>query len=150
MSQDTEAIKAIARRSLEESFANGDAEAFRAALHPDCVNHEAPEGADRGVDGMVRTMLWLKGAFSDRRYEIHQVIGEGDTVAVFCTFHGRHTGEFMGLAPTNRPFAFRQVHIVRFQDGKGIEHWAVRDDLALLRQLGALPDQPARPVPAGA
>jgi predicted ester cyclase len=150
MSQDTEAIKAIARRSLEESFANGDAEAFRAALHPDCVNHEAPEGADRGVDGMVKTMLWLKGAFSDRRYEIHQVIGEGDTVAVFCTFHGRHTGEFMGLAPTNRPFAFRQVHIVRFQDGKGIEHWAVRDDLALLRQLGALPDQPARPVPAGA
>jgi len=150
MSQDAEAIKAIARRSLEESFANGDAEAFRAALHPDCVNHEAPEGADRGVDGMVKTMLWLKGAFSDRRYEIHQVIGEGDTVAVFCTFHGRHTGEFMGLAPTNRPFAFRQVHIVRFQDGKGIEHWAVRDDLALLRQLGALPDQPARPVPAGA
>ena len=150
MSQDTEAIKAIARRSLEKSFANGDAEAFRAALHPDCVNHEAPEGADREVDGMVKTMLWLKGAFSDRRYEIHQVIGEGDTVAVFCTFHGRHTGEFMGLAPTNRPFAFRQVHIVRFQDGKGIEHWAVRDDLALLRQLGALPDQPARPVPAGA
>jgi predicted ester cyclase len=150
MSQDTEAIKAVARRSLEESFANGDVEAFRAAMHPDCVNHEAPEGADRGVDGMVRTMLWLKGAFSDRRYKIHQVIGEGDTVVVFCTFHGRHTGEFMGLAPTNLPFAFRQVHIVRFQDGKGIEHWAVRDDLALLRQLGALPSQPARPVPAGA
>jgi predicted ester cyclase len=86
---------------------------------------------------MVRTMLWLKGAFSDRRYEIHQVVGEGDTVVVHCTFHGRHTGDFMGIAPTNRPFAFRQVHIVRFKDGKGIEHWAVRDDLGLLRQLGA-------------
>jgi predicted ester cyclase len=86
---------------------------------------------------MVKTMLWLKGAFSDHRYEIHQVIGEGDTVVVHCTFHGRHTGEFMGIAPTNRPFAFRQVHIVRFKDGKGVEHRAVRDDLGLLRQLGA-------------
>ncbi len=43
----------------------------------------------------------------------------------------------MGTAPTNRPFSFRQVHLIRFQDGKGIEHWAVRDDLGLLRQLGA-------------
>jgi predicted ester cyclase len=137
MTERIEDLKAIARRSLEESFANGDVERFRAAIHPDCVNHEAPEGGDQGVDGMVRTMLWLKEAFSDRRYEIHQVIGEGDTVVVHCTFSGRHTGEFMGIAPTNRPFAFRQVHIVRFQDGKGIEHWAVRDDLGLLRQLGA-------------
>ena len=153
MSQDLAAIKAAARRTLEESFAAGDVEAFRAAMHPDCVNHEAPRGADQGVDGMVKTMLWLKGAFSDRRYEIHQVIGEGDTVVVYCTFSGRHTGEFMGLAPTNRPFAFRQVHIVRFQDGKAIEHWAVRDDLTLMRQLGAIPSQPAqpaRPVPADA
>jgi predicted ester cyclase len=58
-------------------------------------------------------------------------------VVVHCTFSGRHTGEFMVIAPTNRPFAFRPVHIVRFQDGNGIEHWAVRDDLGLLRQLGA-------------
>jgi predicted ester cyclase len=55
----------------------------------------------------------------------------------------------MGLAPTNRPFAFRQVHILRFQDGKAIEHWAVRDDISLMRQLGAIPSQPGRPVPAG-
>jgi predicted ester cyclase len=150
MSQDLEAIKAAARQTLEESFAAGDVEGFRAAMHPNCINHEAPPGADQGVEGMIQTMLWLKGAFSDRRYEIHQVVGEGDTVVVYCTFHGRHTGEFMGLAPTGRSFASRQVHIVRFQDGKGIEHWAVRDDLAMLRQLGALPSQAGRPVAAGA
>jgi hypothetical protein len=61
-----------------------------------------------------------------------------------------HTGPFMGLAPTNRPFAYRQVHLIRFQDGKGVEHWAVRDDLSFLRQVGALPSQPAGPVPADA
>jgi predicted ester cyclase len=31
------------------------------------------------------------------------------------------------------------VHILRFQDGKAIERWAVRDDLTLMRQLGVLP-----------
>jgi predicted ester cyclase len=150
MSQNTEAIKAAARRTLEEIFPNGDADGLAEVVHPDCVNHEAPPGARQGLQGMTSSMRMLEAAFSDRRWEIHQAIAEGDTVVLHCTFSGRHTGPFMGLAPTNRPFAFRQVHIVRFQDGKGIEHWAVRDDLTLLRQLGAVPSQPARPVPADA
>jgi hypothetical protein len=82
--------------------------------------------------------------------EIHQAIAEGDTAVLHCTFSGRHTGPFLDLAPTNRPFAYRQVHIVRFQDGKSIEHWAIRDDLGFLRQVVALPSQPARPIPADA
>jgi predicted ester cyclase len=150
MSQNTEAIKAAARRTLEEIFPNGDADGLAEVVHPDCVNHEAPPGAPQGLQGMTSSMRILEAAFSERRWEIHQAIAEGDTVVLHCTFSGRHTGPFMGLAPTNRPFAFRQVHIVRFQDGKGIEHWAVRDDLTLLRQLGAVPSQPARPVPADA
>jgi predicted ester cyclase len=150
MSQNTEAIKAAARRTLEEVFPNGDADGLAEVVHPDCVNHEAPPGAPQGLQGMTFSMRMLEAAFSDRRWEIHQAIAEGDTVVLHCTFSGRHTGPFMGLAPTNRPFAFRQVHIVRFHDGKGIEHWAVRDDLTLLRQLGAVPSQPARPVPADA
>ena len=150
MSQDLAAIKAAARRTLEEIFPAVDADGLAEVVHPDCVNHEAPPGAPQGLEGMTSSMRMLEAAFSDRRWEIHQVIGEGDTVVLHCTFSGRHTGPFMGLAPTGRPFAFRQVHIVRFQDGKAIEHWAVRDDLTLMRQLGALPDQPARPVTADA
>jgi hypothetical protein len=32
-----------------------------------------------------------------------------------------------------------QVHFVRFRDGKGIEHRAVRDDLGMMQQLGVIP-----------
>ena len=150
MSHDTEAIKAAARRTLEEIFPAGDVAGLAEVVHPNVVNHEAPPGMPQGLDGMTQSMRMLEAAFSDRRWEIHQAIAEGDTVVLHCTFSGRHTGPFMGLAPTGQPFAFRQVHIVRFQDGKGIEHWAVRDDLGFLRQVGALPSQPARPVPAQA
>jgi predicted ester cyclase len=139
----TQDIKAAARRTLEEIFPSGDVAALAEVVHPDCVNHEAPPGAPQGLEGMTQSMLMLERAFSDRRWEIHQVIGEGDTVVIHCTFSGRHTGEFMGLPPTNQPFAFRQVHIVRFEDGKGVEHWAVRDDLTLMHQLGVVPSRAA-------
>jgi predicted ester cyclase len=88
-------------------------------------------------------MLWLAGVFSDQRWEIHHVIGEGDMVAVHCTHHGRHTGELMGIPPTGREVAYSYVHILRFRDGKAVEHWAVRDDATLMRQLGVAPPRPA-------
>ena len=94
-------------------------------------------------------MLWLGRVFSDQRWEIHQVIGEGDTVVVFCTYHGRHTGDLMGMPPTGRQVAYDYVHIVRFRDGKSVEHWGVRDEATLMRQLGVTPERPAR-VPASA
>ena len=143
-------LKAIARRTLEEIVPCGDVAALAGVVHPNFVDHDGPPGAPPGLDGMAWSMRVLQTAFSDRRWEIHQVIAEDDTVVLSCTFHGRHTGQFMGLAPTRRSVAFRQVHIVRFQDGKGIEHWAVPDDLDLARQLGPLPRPPSRPVLADA
>jgi predicted ester cyclase len=145
-----EDLKAVARRILEEIIPNGDVAGLRAVMHPEVVNHQPPAGAPAGLDGMIQAMGWVKQGFSERRFEVHQVIAEGDTVVVHCTLHGRHTGQFMGLAPTNQSVAFRQVHIVRFQDGKVAEHWVVRDDLGLGRQLGAIPSQPGRPAPGGA
>jgi predicted ester cyclase len=108
-------------------------------MHRDCVDHSARPGEPEGIEGVTRTMYWLHSVFSDLRFNIHHVIGEGDTVAVHCTLTGRHTGELMGIAPTNRPVATPMIHILRFRDGKAAEHWAVHDDLATMRQLGVLP-----------
>jgi predicted ester cyclase len=143
-------IKAIARRTLEEIFPQGDVAALAQVIHPDLVDHDGPPGAPPGPEGMAWSMHMLQAAFSDRRWDIHQVIADDDTVVLSCTFHGRHTGQFMGLAPTSRSVAFRQVHILRFQDGLGIEHWAVPDDLDLARQLGPIPGPPSQPVLADA
>ncbi len=32
------------------------------------------------------------------------------------------------------------MHFVRFRDGKAIEHWGVRDDLGMMKQLGFMPE----------
>jgi len=132
-------IKEVARRTLSEIMPSGDVAALAGVVHPDCVNHEAPPGTPQGLEGMKQTMLWLRQVFSGLRWDVHKVVGEGDTVAIYCTLHGRHTGELMEVPPTNREVAFRQVHLVRFEDGRSIEHWAVRDDLTLMRQLGVVP-----------
>ena len=139
----SEELKTKARRTWEEIVPNADVEALAEVIAEDLIDHSARPDEPQGLAGVRQTVVWLGTVFSDQRWDIHQVIGEGDTVVVYCTLQGRHTGDLMGIPPTNREVAVDYVHIVRFSDGKAVEYWSVRDDMALMRQLGALPGRPA-------
>ena|SRR5215216_1839731 len=143
----TQELKAKARRIWEEIFPTGDVNGLAEVLAEDGIDHGARPDEPQGLAGAQQTMLWLRSVFSEQRWEIRQVVGEGDIVVVYCTLHGRHTGDLMGIPPTNREVAQDYVHIVRFRDGKVVEHWGVRDDMGLMRQLGMLPGRP-EPVAA--
>jgi len=137
-------IKTVACRVLEEVFPADDEAALATMIGDQFVNHEAPPGTPPGLGSVTYFMHLLNKAFSDQKWTINKVIAEGDTVAVYCTHSGRHTGEFFGLAGTGRSFSYKQMHMIRVVDGKGVEHWAVRDDASLMRQLTG-----EQPAPAG-
>ena len=136
-------IRAKARRTWEEVFPACDVAALDDLVAEDLIAHGARPGEPPGIEGVRRTMLWLGRVFSEQRWEIHHVIGDGDLVAVHATHHARHTGELMGIPPTNHVVAYDYVHILRFREGKAVEHWSVRDDMTLMRQLGVMPERPA-------
>jgi predicted ester cyclase len=81
----------------------------------------------------------LFSVFPDRRFDIEDAVADGDKVAVRGTCSATHEGELWGILPTGERFAVEQVHWFRVADGKVAEHWAVRDDLGLMRQIGAIP-----------
>ena len=68
-------------------------------------------------------MFWLASVFSDQRWVVEEVLGDGDLVAIHLTHHGRQTGELMGIPPTGREVAYDYVHFLRFRNGKAIEQW---------------------------
>ena len=54
-----------------------------------------------------------------------------DPVGIACTVLAKI--EYMPA--TGRAFDYRQMHLLRMRGDRGAEHWAVRDDAALHRQL---------------
>jgi predicted ester cyclase len=44
----------------------------------------------------------------------------------------------MGIPPTHRELAYEHIHILRFEDGRAVEHWGVHDHLSFMQQLGAM------------
>jgi predicted ester cyclase len=136
----TDDVKALATVVLEKVFPADDEEALAAYVSDEFVNHEAPVGTPPGLGSVTFFMHMLNRAFSDQAWTVHECIAEGDKVLVYCTHSGRHTGEFFGMPASGRRFAYKQMHLLRIVDGKAREHWAVRDDASLFRQLrGEIP-----------
>jgi predicted ester cyclase len=139
----SEDLKTITRRTLEEILPSCDVAGLAEVTDVDVVSHGARPGEPTGLAGVQQTMLWLGRVFTDQRWEIHQMIQEGDTVVVRATHHGRQTGDLMGIPPSGREVAYDYIHILRFKGGKAVEHWGMRDDMSLMRQLGVMPERPA-------
>ena len=91
--------KAVARRVLEEIFPANDLDALREAISDQFVNHEAPPGTPPGLAGIAMYMTLLDQAFSDQRWEIHDVLTDGDQVAMRCTHRGCTPGTSSAFPP---------------------------------------------------
>ena len=131
--------KAGFRRVYEEGLNRGVLAIAEELIAPDFIDHEAHPGGDGGPESIRQVITMLRTAFPDLHFTIEELIAEGDTVAGRLTMNGTHDGPLMGMAPTGRQVRQAHMHFVRFRDGKAIEHWGVRDDMGMMRQLGAVP-----------
>lgn len=105
---------------------------------PGFVNRNALPGTPPGPEGHRQVVQRLWEALPDAHFEIEHLASDGDTVICIGTMSGTHAGTLLGVAAGGREIAWRQCHLYRFDEsGRAIEHDAIRDDVSLLRQLGA-------------
>ena len=138
----SEANKATVRRLVEEIQNRHELARMDAFFTPNFINHlEAPDlsSEHNTVERAKIAFRELFTAFPDLHVTIQDQVAEGDKVVTHKLFQGTHQGAFMGVAPTGKPIAFAVIDILRLDNGKVVEHWAIQDRLALMQQLGILP-----------
>jgi len=130
----------IVERFIDEVILDGRLEVLDELCHPDLVNHAAAPGNQHGIGGMKRVMGFSRSALPDQQWTERVVVADDEHVVVRAVRTSVWQAEsFRGLStPTGVPIAVEMVHIWRLLDGKVVEHWAVRDDLALMQQLGVV------------
>jgi predicted ester cyclase len=128
------------RKFWEGAFNGRDLGALDDLFAEGYVNHAALPGTPPGPEGQAQLMERLWTAFPDARFTIEHLALDGDTVICVGTMEGTHEGELLGQQPSGRRVAWRMCHLVRVDDeGRAVEHRAIRDDLGLIRQMGAGP-----------
>lgn len=110
-------------------------------LFEDCVLHTGGLGHGRrvGREAWQSLMESLQAAFPDRCVLMHEVIAEGERVALRLTWTGTHLGEFAGRAATGRKVEVNGIDVFSVRDGRIVEQWLEHDVLSLYQQLGMAP-----------
>lgn len=123
----------------------GDIEGFGELIADDFVEHEETPGLEPTKEGVKQFFHMYRAAFPDLRMEAQEILVSGDKAVARVRATGTHQGEFLGMPATGKGVDVQLIDIIRFgDDGLAREHWGVFDALAMLQQLGAIPeDSPA-------
>lgn len=133
----------LLNRWFEEVWNKGRAEAIDEMFAPEAVAHGLTDQAGnelRGPEAFKPFFQSFRNAFPDIQVSVEDAITEGDKIAARCVVKATHTGEGVGLAPTDRQVEFNGICIVRVKDGKIAEAWNTFDFRTMFQQLG--PQQP--------
>jgi steroid delta-isomerase-like uncharacterized protein len=128
--------KALTRRWFEEVWNNRRRDLIYELSHRDAVTYGLAEGATAtGIDQFMPFYDRFIATFPDIHITVEDVIAEGDKTAVRLTAQGTHTGDAMGIAPTNKRVSFSGIIMIRWKGGKIAEGWNEFDAWGMMQQL---------------
>lgn len=132
----TDTNKQLARDYFTAFLARDEAW-WQAHIAADFVRHDPGLPFEvRGPAGIKQLADALHPGIRDMTLPIEDVIAEGEKVLVRLRVRGTHNGELMGVPATGRPIDIGVLDLFRFEEGRLVEHWALLDNLGLLRQIG--------------
>ena len=114
---------------------------FDRFVHSEIANHQPEREPEIGREAFRMAIEGVMQAVPDSSWTTLRTFAAADLVL----YHNRWSGTWNGTVfrgvptPSGKHFSVEHMHVYRVEDRQLIEHWVVRDDLAMMVQIGALP-----------
>jgi predicted ester cyclase len=126
----------LIRRIFEDVWnGTGRAEDVLAEVPEHATFHYRTASIETGRDSLRDLVAEWRAAFPDLVFEIHDLVGEGDVVAIRLTYRGTHLGPWRGLEPTGRSIEVGEMMFFRFDGHVLVEMWELDDHATMTQQL---------------
>lgn len=125
-------------RAVDTAFQTGDLSRIDSVVASDFVDH-TPKG-DLGRDSLKAMITMMKNA-GTMKSETKKVLADDEYVMAWMRWTGTSDGSLPDM-PAG-PYDMSGVEVVRFKDGKAVEHWAFMDARDLMKMMGG-----GQPAPA--
>lgn len=131
----TEKNKAVVRNIFEQAI-NGK----KMDLLKDLIDDEysGPRGG-KGYESFLLPIKPLLAAFPDIKWEIADIIGEGDVVMMRWKWQGTHKEQFNNHPATGKTVTNDGMGVFKLKNGKVISTTVLTDRLGFWQQIGVLP-----------
>jgi len=102
----------------------------------DVVMHAHPDVV--GIDSARAMYANYVNGFSNIKFTIIDVFGQGDKLVKHWDFKGKHTGTFFGMPATGKDVDVEGVTLVKMRGGKIAEEQDFFDNYEFMKQLGLI------------
>ena len=130
-------LRATIERYIDEVLNRGNLELLSEICSPRYKRYVSPTSEPLNLEEQRQRLAAIRLAFPDWKLSTEQIICDGNIAAFRATIKGTHAGSILNLAATGKVITVSALDMVRFQDGKFIEHWGGPDLFNLVQQLGA-------------
>jgi steroid delta-isomerase-like uncharacterized protein len=134
--------KAVVRAFIEAWNAR-DLERFNKLMAEECTLIVSGETISCSPSATRAIATRWIDAFPDYRFELLDLIGEGDRVVAYMPWTGTQTGPLMNIPATGRSAHVGEIVIFRVVGGRIVEAWEVYDEYTMRQQLGVFPSTSA-------
>jgi predicted ester cyclase len=129
--------KELLKRFYNEVYVDWNMETADEMLSPNFVSHDWPENIGKGPKAFRNYYTVFNKAVPDAKYEVKDILADGDRVAVRWEMHGTYQGAFPGIdiPPAGQAVTLKGVAIYRVENNKLTERWVVSDLYELLKNI---------------
>ncbi len=113
---------ALSQRWFEEVWNERRTATIVELMSPDGIGH-MESGDLRGVEPFKLVRDEFIAAVPDLKFAIEGIVADGDDVVVRWCASGTHSGEGLGIEPTQQQLVVRGMTWQRFKDGVLVEGW---------------------------
>jgi glyoxylase-like metal-dependent hydrolase (beta-lactamase superfamily II)/predicted ester cyclase len=124
-----------------EALANQDLDAIAAAWAPDGTCHLVGGTVADGPDGVRAYWAEFFGSMPDLRFQVEDIVADGDQVAVRWSAKGTFAGPnaYQGIEPTYARLDLDGLDLFDLREGRIVREHAYTDGATFARQIGLLP-----------
>ena len=142
----TEKNKA-AMTKVMEVFNSGNMEGMENYVAENMIEHQPdPMIKTTGLQGLKDAITMYRAAFPDMKFTSLGMVAEGDLVINHINMKGNNTGPMGDMPATNKSMDVNGVDVVRFENGKAVEHWGYWEEMKMMTQLGLMPPPGGMPA----
>lgn len=135
MTDEPAANKELLRRFYQDVYVDWNMDHADEVLSPSFMSHDWPEGGPTGSKAFRDYYSAIRSAIPDAKYEVDDLVAEGDRVAVRWRMLGTHKGPFDDIPASGKSIVLKGIAIYRVEGGLLMERWVVSDLYGVLEQI---------------
>ncbi|MEO6228494.1 MAG: ester cyclase [Ferruginibacter sp.] len=121
--------------TVSKAFDTGETSPIDSVVADNFVDH-SDHGDVVGKDSLKAMITMMHEKFKDMKTERINTAASGDYVYAWMRYTGTSDGT-MGMP--SGPYDMKGIELVKFNDGKAVEHWAFMEMQEMMKMMGSQP-----------